>query len=86
MDDIQKVLSTEQMKFNEECSKLQHDTHEKWMEVKRLTRELDSSKKECEGLRKQYAVFQSLFTWKSFFFKYIELRNMQILNVHHKRK
>jgi len=41
------------MKFNEECSKLQHETHEKWMEVKRLTRELDASKKECEGLRRQ---------------------------------
>jgi hypothetical protein len=54
LDDIQKVLSYEQIKFNEECSKLQHDTHEKWMEVKRLTRELDTSKKECEGLRRQY--------------------------------
>ncbi len=53
LDDTQKVHSTEQMKFNEECSKLQHETHEKWMEVKRLTRELDASKKECEGLRRQ---------------------------------
>jgi CDP-diacylglycerol pyrophosphatase len=53
LDDIQKVLSNEQMKFNEECSKLQHETHEKWMEVKRLTRELEASKKECEGLRRQ---------------------------------
>ncbi|CAF1379791.1 unnamed protein product [Rotaria sp. Silwood1] len=53
LDDIQKILSTEQIKFNEECSKLQHETHEKWMEVKRLTRELELSKKECESLRKQ---------------------------------
>jgi hypothetical protein len=52
-DDIQKILSSEQMKFNEESGKLQHEVHEKWMEVKRLTRELDVSKKECEGLRKQ---------------------------------
>ncbi len=56
LDDVQKVLSSEQMKFNEECSKLQHETHEKWMEVKRLTRELDVSKKECENLRKQYVI------------------------------
>ncbi|CAF1107005.1 unnamed protein product [Rotaria sordida] len=53
LDDVQKVLSTEQIKFNEECSKLQHDTHEKWMEVKRVTRELEASKKECESLRRQ---------------------------------
>ena len=52
-DDIQKVHSHEQTKFNEDCSKLQRETHEKWMEVKRLTRELDTSKKECESLRKQ---------------------------------
>ncbi len=52
-DDVQKVLSSEQMKFKEEYSKLEHEAHEKWMEVKRLTRELDASKKECEGLRKQ---------------------------------
>lgn len=50
---MQKVHSNEQTKFNEECSKLQRETHEKWMEVKRLTRELDASKKECESLRKQ---------------------------------
>ncbi|CAF0886914.1 unnamed protein product [Adineta ricciae] len=59
LDDVQKVLTSEQMKFNEECSKLQHDTHEKWMEVKRLTRELDISKKECEGLRKQITKYAS---------------------------
>ncbi|CAF4196018.1 unnamed protein product [Rotaria sp. Silwood2] len=53
LDDVQKALSTEQIKFNEECSKLQHETHEKWMDVKRLTRELEASKKECESLRKQ---------------------------------
>jgi hypothetical protein len=56
LDDVQKVLSTEQIKFNEECSKLQHETHEKWMDVKRLTRELEVSKKECENLRKQYVI------------------------------
>ncbi len=53
LDDVQKVLSSEQTKFSEECSKLQHETHEKWMEVKRLTRELDGARKECEGLRRQ---------------------------------
>ncbi|CAM2714606.1 unnamed protein product [Rotaria socialis] len=53
LDDVQKTLSTEQMKFNEESSKLQHETHEKWMEIKRLTRELEASKKECENLRRQ---------------------------------
>ncbi len=52
-DDVQKVLTSEQTKFSEECSKLQHETHEKWMEVKRLTRELDGARKECEGLRRQ---------------------------------
>jgi hypothetical protein len=50
------VLTSEQTKFSEECSKLQHETHEKWMEVKRLTRELDGARKECEGLRRQYVV------------------------------
>jgi len=50
-------LTSEQTKFSEECSKLQHETHEKWMEVKRLTRELDGARKECEGLRRQYVVF-----------------------------
>ncbi|UJR22902.1 hypothetical protein I4U23_025930 [Adineta vaga] len=59
LDDVQKVLSTEQMKFNEECGKLQHETHEKWMEVKRLIRELDISKKECEALRKQITKYAS---------------------------
>jgi hypothetical protein len=53
LDDVQKVLLTEQTKFSEECSKLQHETHDKWMEVKRLTREFDASRKECEGLRRQ---------------------------------
>ncbi|CAF4112772.1 unnamed protein product, partial [Adineta steineri] len=53
LDDVQKVLSTEQLKFNDECSKLQHETHERWVELKRLTRELELSKQECEGLRKQ---------------------------------
>ncbi|CAF5225173.1 unnamed protein product, partial [Rotaria magnacalcarata] len=53
LDDVQKTLSTEQMKYNEESSKLQHETHEKWMETKRLTRELEASKKECENLRRQ---------------------------------
>ena len=53
LDDVQKVLASEQTKFSEECSKLQHEIHEKWMEVKRLTRELDGSRKECEGLRRQ---------------------------------
>ena len=52
-DDIQKVLSHEQTKFNEECSKLQRETHETGMEVKRLIRALDTSKKEGESLRKQ---------------------------------
>ncbi len=47
------MLASEQTKFSEECSKLQHETHEKWMEVKRLTRELDGARKECEGLRRQ---------------------------------
>lgn len=54
MEDVQKVLTGEQTKFTEETGKLQHEIHEKWMEVKRLTRELDGAKKECEGLRKQY--------------------------------
>ena len=53
LDDVQKVMASEQTKYNEECSKLQHETHEKWMEVKRLTRELDSARKECECLRRQ---------------------------------
>ncbi|CAF0751568.1 unnamed protein product [Rotaria sordida] len=53
LEDVQKVLASEQTKFNEESSKLQHETHEKWMEVKRLTRELDGSRKECESLRRQ---------------------------------
>jgi hypothetical protein len=46
-------MSSEQTKFTEDSSKLQHETHEKWMEVKRLTRELDAARKECEGLRRQ---------------------------------
>ncbi|CAF2885591.1 unnamed protein product [Rotaria sp. Silwood2] len=53
LDDVQKVLSSEQTKFSEESGKLQHEIHEKWMEVKRLTRELDAARKECEGLRRQ---------------------------------
>ena len=53
LDDVKKVLVSDQMKFSEESSKLQHEIHEKWMEVKRLTRELDGARKECEGLRKQ---------------------------------
>lgn len=53
LDDVQKLLSNEQIKFNEENAKLQHEIHEKWMEVKRLTRELDGSRKECENYRKQ---------------------------------
>ena len=53
LDDVQKVMASDQSKYSEECSKLQHETHEKWMEVKRLTRELDSARKECEGLRRQ---------------------------------
>ncbi len=53
LDDVQKVLASEQTKFSDECSKLQHEIHEKWMEVKRLTRELDGARNECEGLRRQ---------------------------------
>ena len=57
LDDVQKVLGSEQTKFSEECGKLQHETHEKWMEVKRLGRELDGARKECESLRRQYVSF-----------------------------
>ena len=53
LDDVQKVLSIEQTKFSEDSGKMQHETHEKWMEVKRLTRELEIARKECEGLRRQ---------------------------------
>ncbi|CAF3862766.1 unnamed protein product [Rotaria sp. Silwood1] len=53
LEDVQKVLASGQTKYNEESSKSQHEIHEKWMEVKRLTRELDGSRKECENLRKQ---------------------------------
>jgi hypothetical protein len=77
LDDVQKVLSTEQIKFNDECNKLQHETHEKWMEVKRLTRELDASKKECEGLRRQYEFIILIFI-SNFCLQFIELLNMQI--------
>ncbi|CAF1208086.1 unnamed protein product [Adineta ricciae] len=57
LEDVRKVLNTEQTKFTEECSKLQHEIHEKWMEVKRLTRELDGAKKECESLRRQISKY-----------------------------
>ncbi|CAF3283960.1 unnamed protein product [Rotaria socialis] len=53
LEDVQKVLTIEQSKFSEDSGKLQHEIHEKWMEVKRLTRELDGARKECESLRKQ---------------------------------
>jgi hypothetical protein len=53
LEDVQKVLTTEQTKFTEDRSKLQHETHEKWMEVKRLTRDLEATRKECEGFRRQ---------------------------------
>jgi hypothetical protein len=61
LEDVQRVLGSEQTKFSEECSKLQHETHEKWMEVKRLTRELDGARKECEGLRRQYVFIIIIF-------------------------
>ena len=47
------------------------------MEVKRLTRELDASKKECEGLRRQYEFINFIFI-SNFCFQFIELLNMQI--------
>jgi len=53
LDDVQKEMENDKTKYTEEFSKLQHDTHEKWMEVKRLTRELEAAKKECEALRRQ---------------------------------
>jgi hypothetical protein len=53
LNEIQETFTAEQSRFTAQCSKLEHDTHEKWMEVKRLTRELDVSRRECEGLRKQ---------------------------------
>ncbi|UJR26027.1 hypothetical protein I4U23_007373 [Adineta vaga] len=59
LEDVQKVLNSEQTKFSEECSKLQHEIHEKWMEVKKLTRELDGAKKECESLRRQISKYGS---------------------------
>ena len=67
LEDVQKVLATEQIKFNEECSKSQRELHEKWMEIKRLVRELDASKKECEGLRRQYVYILSIFIFKNIF-------------------
>ena len=53
LNEMQEALAAEQSRSTTQCSKLEHDTHEKWMEVKRLTRELDVSRKESEGLRKQ---------------------------------
>ena len=50
---MQEALVAEQTRFTVQCGQLEHHAHEKWMEVKRLTRELDVSRKECEGLRKQ---------------------------------
>ena len=84
LDDVQKVLGSEQTKFTEECSKLQHETHEKWMEVKRLTRELDAAKKECEGLRRQYDFI--IICISNICLQFIELLNMQTVNVLHKKK
>lgn len=53
LEDVQKVLTTEQSKYSEDSTKYQHEIHEKWMENKRINRELEISKKECEGLRRQ---------------------------------
>ncbi|CAF1613175.1 unnamed protein product, partial [Didymodactylos carnosus] len=52
LDDIQKVAQQEQNKLNDEKTKHERSNHENWLEIKKLTRELESMKKECEGLRR----------------------------------
>ncbi|CAF3590314.1 unnamed protein product [Didymodactylos carnosus] len=57
LDDVQKLAQQDQNKLNEERSKHERSNHENWFEIKKLTRELDAMKKECEDLRRQNAKY-----------------------------